>query len=68
MRQLATNKFGHLTGITLTAFDEFVPDVIETASDGAARTRRFITEEDVPNRSVSPWDRGSWARRARLPR
>lgn len=66
-RELRTNGDGHISGLTVAAFQEFAPEVLEDDERvfGRDPLRRFIPIEEVPADAPTPFCKGNWDRNAR---
>ena len=66
-RGLTTNGDGHISRLTMTAFQEFQPEVLEDDECvfGRDPLRRFTPLDEVPDDAPTPWCKGNWDRNAR---
>ena len=70
-RGLTTNGDGHISGLTMAAFEEFSPETLEDDEHVSGRDplRRFTPLDEVPDDEHAPslWTKGSWAKRGHFP-
>lgn len=66
-RELRTHSDGHISGLTVTAFQEFAPELLEDDERvfGGDPLRRFVPIEEVPADAPTPFCKGNWDRNAR---
>ena len=66
-RRLTTNGDGHISGLTVAAFQEFAPKALEDDERvfGGDPLRRFTPLDEVPVDTPTPWCEGNWDLRAR---
>lgn len=58
---------GHIAKMTIVAFQDFQPEVLEDDERvfGRDPLRRFVPLEEVPADAPTPWCAGNWACNAR---
>lgn len=66
-RELTVNGDGHIAELTVAAFQEFAPEVLEDDERvfGRDPLRLFTPLEEIPADAPSPWSKGNWDRNAR---
>lgn len=66
-RELTVNGDGHISGLTVATFRDFLPEVLEDDERvfGGDPLRRFVPIEEVPADAPTPWSKGNWDRNAR---
>jgi len=66
-RGLTTNGDGHISGLTMSAFQEFAPEALEDDEriSGGDPLRRYTSLDEVPADAPTPFCKGNWDRNAR---
>ena len=66
-REFRTNGDGHISRLTVAAFQESQPEILEDDERvfGGDPLRRFVPIEDVPDDVPTPWCKGNWDKNAR---
>lgn len=61
-RGLTANGDGHISRLTVVAFQEFAPEVLEDDEYvfGGDPLRRFVPIEEIPDSALTPWSKGNW--------
>ena len=66
-RELRTNSDGHISRLTVAAFQEFQPELLEDDERVFGRDplrRRYTPLDEVPADAPTPWCKGNWDRNA----
>lgn len=66
-RELTVNGDGHIAELTVAAFQDFLPEVLEDDERvfGRDPLRRFTPLEEIPADASTPFCKGNWDRNAR---